>query len=148
MESTLRDCQHEIQQLQQSLAEAEHLINETPTCNTLVPPWFQRLWEACVNLVDKADFKILWKHMQWQEGEIQKLLQQLADSESQLKEALKISARVVIAPCTACREESLFWSVSSSMRCERCKAESQRQALEREVVRLKAESEESGGWGS
>jgi hypothetical protein len=49
--------------LEKRLAEAERLIEERPRASgALVPAKFQRLWEACIHLSEKADFKVLFNH--------------------------------------------------------------------------------------
>lgn len=63
-----------------------HIISEKPD---IAPPIrgeaierFQRLWEACVGLVEKADFKALFRYALGLEEEIQALEAKLAGGKS------------------------------------------------------------------
>jgi len=44
-----------------TIARLEQLISDEPRCTTTVPPEFQRLWEACNTLVEKAQFKAVFR---------------------------------------------------------------------------------------
>ncbi len=57
--------------LETKVEELERLISVNPRCNSLVPPELQRLWESCNTLVEKAEFKFMFRY-------IEKLEQQLA----------------------------------------------------------------------
>ena len=41
-----------------------------PECKTALLPEFQRLWEACVGLSEKADFKAVFRHLERLEADL------------------------------------------------------------------------------
>ncbi len=67
-----------VEQLRDRIRCLEQMISDRPRCNTLVPPMFQRFWEACNTLLEKADFKFIFRY-------VEKLENRIKDLEGQLK---------------------------------------------------------------
>lgn len=61
----------------EEFARLEHIISEKPDIKPPIPgeaiEQFQRLWEACVGLSEKADFKVLFGYAARLEKEIEAL---------------------------------------------------------------------------
>ena len=51
----------------------EQMISDEPRCSTLVPPMFQRFWESCNTLLEKADFKFIFRYVEKLENRIREL---------------------------------------------------------------------------
>lgn len=73
------DLTQEIGRLKERIAELEaenvrltQLLSEDPRIDTkgTWPPEIQRLWEACIRLVDKAEFKVLFRYAEKLEAEL------------------------------------------------------------------------------
>mgnify|MGYP003577916550 CR=1 FL=1 len=52
--------------LKDEVARLEHIISEKPDITPPIPgeyiEKFQRIWEACIGLAEKADFKVIFKY--------------------------------------------------------------------------------------
>lgn len=62
-----------------------HLISDEPYNLTMLPGWAQRLWESCVRLSDKAEFKYILRHIE--------------NLENRLKTANKANSADTKKPC-------------------------------------------------
>lgn len=49
--------------LEEERDELVRLLSEEPRTKTLLPPEFQQLWEACLELADKAQFKFVFRYL-------------------------------------------------------------------------------------
>ncbi|WP_422923074.1 hypothetical protein [Singulisphaera sp. PoT] len=77
-----------LRRLADTLADRERLISDAPRTATLLPPEFQRLWESCNTLVEKADFKFVFRHIEQLEAELRRLHEEIR--------ALKGEPRVIV----------------------------------------------------
>jgi len=59
--------------LRARIAELELMISDEPRNKTLLPPHAQRLWEVCVLLSEKAEFKFMFRYELGLEEEITRL---------------------------------------------------------------------------
>lgn len=59
-----------ILRLEEQRLELVRLISDEPRTPTLLNPEFQRLWESCLKLVDKAAFKFMYRYL----GRVEKKL--------------------------------------------------------------------------
>jgi hypothetical protein len=50
--------------LAQQIAEQTRMISQVPRTVTLLPAWWQSLWESCVTLAEKAAFKRCFQHLE------------------------------------------------------------------------------------
>lgn len=86
-----------IERLKAELADAQALLSEEPRSKTSLPPEFQKLWESCIDLSDKAAFKPVFKHLE-------RLEEKLAE-ERQQHAALAARCQALEESVTVYREE-------------------------------------------
>ena len=48
----------------------KQLISDEPECLSLAPAQFQRMWESCITLDEKAEFKFVFRYLHQLENEI------------------------------------------------------------------------------
>jgi hypothetical protein len=87
-------------------------ISEEPRTKTLLPDWWQRLWQACVSLSDKADLKHLLKHMEKIESRCEaaeKLVEELQEE--------KNAALVIVGVDPADWASTVVDAVESLLKC-------------------------------
>ncbi len=65
------------------IANLEQLISDKPHTKTLIPDEVQRLWEACNTLVEKAEFKAVFRYME-------RIEQGLAEAQEAREQAEKL----------------------------------------------------------
>jgi len=78
-----------VEQLRDRIRCLEQMISDEPRFNTLVPPVFQRFWEACNTLLEKADFKFIFRYVEKLENKIKTLEEQLKGLQPEGKEEEK-----------------------------------------------------------
>lgn len=68
-----------IAELEQQNARLTQIISEEPRTKTALPDEFQRLWQACLTLAEKAEFKACFRYLE-------KLEKQLAERDGLIRE--------------------------------------------------------------
>lgn len=66
-------------ELEQQNARLTQMISEEPRTKTALPDEFQRLWQACLTLAEKAEFKACFRYLE-------KLEKQLAERDGLIRE--------------------------------------------------------------
>ncbi len=84
--ATPADSGETVEELRDRIHRLEQMISDEPRCNTLVPPMFQRFWEACNTLLEKADFKFIFRYVEKLENIIKELQGQLNAQQPEKKE--------------------------------------------------------------
>lgn len=58
------NLKQQLAEAREELAAANQLISDEPRTKTQLPPFAQRLWEACNTLIEKAEFKYVFRHLE------------------------------------------------------------------------------------
>lgn len=76
----------EIEDAAARISELERLISEEPRNKTSLPPFAQRLWESCVSLSEKTEFKNIIRHIEGLEKRIELHDKEMEDFADYIKE--------------------------------------------------------------
>lgn len=82
LEAQLADREERLEKLSEA-------VNEAPRNKTDMPPEFQRLWESCVRLSSKAEFKHVFRHLE-------RLEAKLKDREERLERVLGLTDELAL----------------------------------------------------